>query len=904
MTDVVAPRFLPWLRTGLATAIASAAVDGLAPHDSADAEVSVRLRASGDAGETVVPVAGPPIRLRGPGDVVGLDPAQVVRHDPEPGTADAEGIYLTQVELAAPDLPWRFTPAAAGDNRLQPWLALVVVERRDGVWLEERGAGRLPALHIDDAARELPDARQCWAWAHVHADSDLDGGVAAALAGDPAAFRSRLLCPRRLAPGRPWLACVVPTFEAGRRAGLGLPLAPGLGLAWDTAQPGEAVLPVYHSWTFRTGRGGDFESLARRLRARELPAGVGRRDLDIGRPGGGLPAAPGTVVSFEGALLSPGGRARRWPEPQRTALKDALRDALDQDLVRHGVPDPYDALDDDPVVGPPAYAAAQAGVGTVPAEGDAPVWFGELTTEPQHRAVAGLGAAVARRDQEALMAAAWRMAAPTVAVDRLLGRARWAWEVAASTRAALDSLTGPALLQIAGPAAARLPHSPGLTVRGAIDASALPPGLVSGAFRRAPGGTGQVAAVTVAALADPVRFVSAWADAGPPAGAEVQVDEPSLRPGRPGRRGRRGAPGQIRDRVLERPPAQAGAAVPYTGNPRTGSSGTQSGLPGVVRSGLEPRAAIVAMVEGRVAGLAPDRGQPVPDRALSRPVFSTPMEPRLAALSAEYVVPGVGTVPDDTVGLLEANPAFVEAYLAGLNHEMGRELLWREFPARLGGTWFQRFWDTGPGGPPDVVPIRRWDPAAGLGGNAPEDAPAATLALLVKGALLRRYPDTRVYAVEAAWVDGRRREADGGEVRMPVFAAQLQPGVRAVGFALTVKRARGSTDPGKHPGWFFVLEQRPAGTRFGLDAQHADLRGRAPERWSNLSWSHLAPADGTAPAFVDVTGPSWLVEAGALPGNGGRDAWGDDAAAMARITFQRPVRVLIHASAMLPEGPS
>ena len=55
---------------------------------------------------------------------------------------------------------------------------------------------------------------------------------------------------------------------------------------------------------------------------------------------------------------------------------------------------------------------------------------------------------------------------------------------------------------------------------------------------------------------------------------------------------------------------------------------------------------------------------------------------------------------------------------------------------------------------------------------------------------------------------------------------------------------------------------------------------------------------------MDVTGPSWLVEAGALAGNGGRDAWGDDAAAMARITFQRPVRVLIHASAMLPEDAS
>ena len=32
--------------------------------------------------------------------------------------------------------------------------------------------------------------------------------------------------------------------------------------------------------------------------------------------------------------------------------------------------------------------------------------------------------------------------------------------------------------------------------------------------------------------------------------------------------------------------------------------------------------------------------------------------------------------------------------MVGLNHELSRELLWREFPADLQGTYFQRFWNT------------------------------------------------------------------------------------------------------------------------------------------------------------------------------------------------------------------
>src|SRR5206468_2747034 len=77
----------------------------------------------------------------------------------------------------------------------------------------------------------------------------------------------------------------------------------------------------------------------------------------------------------------------------------------------------------------------------------------------------------------------------------------------------------------------------------------------------------------------------------------------------------------------------------------------------------------------------------------------------------ELLLPGVDKVPADTVALLETTPRLIEAYMVGLNHELSRELLWREYPTDLRGTWFRQFWDVRdqPGDPEalkDIPPLR------------------------------------------------------------------------------------------------------------------------------------------------------------------------------------------------------
>ncbi|HEU0076010.1 MAG TPA: hypothetical protein VFQ76_00060, partial [Longimicrobiaceae bacterium] len=304
----------------------------------------------------------------------------------------------------------------------------------------------------------------------------------------------------------------------------------------------------------------------------------------------------------------------------------------------------------------------------------------------------------------------------------------------------------------------------------------------------------------------------------------------------------------------------------------------------------------------------PHTGPPDPLAPLAlTPAFSTPMYRVLAELSPELVLPGgAEAVPPDTISLVETNPAFVAAFMAGLNHEMQRELLWREYPSDPRGTPFRRFWDTrGTADPaPDVPPLRDWGTRAldRVLDQSPGGADSEQLVLLVRGELLRRYPGAVVYAVPARWTgvalpEGevrQRREPHpdpAGEL-LPAFRGSLGPDLVLLGFDLDPGVARGSPDPAAAaPGWFLVIEQQPTEPRFGLDAV---ARAGAPAGWGDLAWAHV---DVSPRGYLRVGAPG-SVAAGAAGG----PVWGATSAHMATITLRRPLRVAIHADAMIPES--
>src|SRR5262249_25403930 len=87
---------------------------------------------------------------------------------------------------------------------------------------------------------------------------------------------------------------------------------------------------------------------------------------------------------------------------------------------------------------------------------------------------------------------------------------------------------------------------------------------------------------------------------------------------------------------------------------------------------------------GRTDALAP---------VMMTPSFPQPMYEPLRDLFGQLLLPGVEGIPDNSVMPFRVDAGFIESFMAGLNDEMSRELLWREFPTDLRGTYFRQFWD-------------------------------------------------------------------------------------------------------------------------------------------------------------------------------------------------------------------
>jgi hypothetical protein len=221
--------------------------------------------------------------------------------------------------------------------------------------------------------------------------------------------------------------------------------------------------------------------------------------------------------------------------------------------------------------------------------------------------------------------------------------------------------------------------------------------------------------------------------------------------------------------------------------------------------------------------------------------------------SLDWILPGLDKVPANSVGLLVSNQRFIEAYMVGLNHEMARTLLWNGYPTDQRGTYFRQFWDSRatPGVEVrDIRPITDWQTAA-LGANSPRPTPPA-IVLLVRADLIRRYPNTVVYAVRA-------NEASNPAAAQtpPLFAGLLTRDVAFYGFPLSKDEVRTS------PGYAFVLQEQPAEPRF---------------------------TDPTPPG-LPLPGPTFFDP---------RDVATTTAADFAKKTHTDPVRVVIPASLLVP----
>ncbi len=317
---------------------------------------------------------------------------------------------------------------------------------------------------------------------------------------------------------------------------------------------------------------------------------------------------------------------------------------------------------------------------------------------------------------------------------------------------------------------------------------------------------------------------------------------------------------------------------------------------------LSPSKTVGARVLGNVipGSLPPPPPASDPlDTIMAAPTFPQPMYEALRDLSPAFLFPGLDQVPPDSVQLLQTNAQFIESFLVGLNAEMSRELLWRGYPTDQRGTYFQHFWDTletGPQAPPDIPPIHLWGRRM-LGANATGVAAGDKLVLLIRGELLRRYPNTVIYAVRAVRT-GTQLDLplDSTAEIHPIFRGTIEPDVTFIGFDLAPDAATTGA------GFFFVLQQQPTEPRFGLDAAPFSAQIDKPDKlpllqsWNDLNWGHLANNETELKALAHVP----VNKTRLTPTGNDRGEWGRNSAHMAYITKQLPARIAIHASQMLP----
>ncbi|MCC6397936.1 MAG: hypothetical protein IT282_13040 [Bacteroidetes bacterium] len=481
MSDVINTyTFLPWLRQGLANNIAAADLDA-SVKTRATIDVAVAITGTGvdEVPDTPPPIAKK-VGLYGPGDIIGIESSVIVKVEPRNWITNFEPNYLPHIEFYDEDFPWRYTPATpdTGTHRLRPWIMLVVLKETE---FEEGAniAGKpLPFVTLKvDPLTSFPDSSQLWAWAHVHINKDIvqtDNQTRSTdtsailprvdeiISATPDLAYSRIMCPRLLEENTAYHAFLIPVFESGRLAGLGLDPddspaevhATFSAWAGYAGKPSDHDFPYYHRWYFRTGTVGDFEYLVRLLQPKPVDIRVGRRDIDVQQPMVNFPGIRdpqlGGVLKLGGALQVPVDTMKeeekeeyekyeKWALPYPHEFQERLaafinladdyaRLKSEEANTRSGLEIPIDPQtgedDPDPLITPPLYGRWHAMVTRALRNRAGEFvehhtnWVHDLNLDPRFRVAAGFGTKVIQDKQEEYMDAAWGQVGEIIEANR------------------------------------------------------------------------------------------------------------------------------------------------------------------------------------------------------------------------------------------------------------------------------------------------------------------------------------------------------------------------------------------------------------------------------------------------------------------------------------------------------
>jgi len=670
---------LPYIRQGVTTL----AVHDQVPGKRMTIPVKLTLTATNkadntDKKDTVEKV----ITLFGPGDILGINENVISRLAPAANANNFEPALTPFIEFSEPDLLWRFSSLqTTGKKNWIPWLALIILKPESGeeegefVKVENSNKALPPQIQLKSNAI-LPDLSESWRWAHVHkldiADIS-DAQVINSIKTAPEKVVCRLLSARRLKPQTRYHAFLVPTFKIGLEAAMGITngVNDRTQLAWNTPTEGAGkIISYYYDWEFGTASKGDFENLVRKLKPRDLE-NMGTRSIDCSNPGYGM-EEEGLELKMEAALKTLDTNLQSWgmdspigsdiisqkKQEEMTNLLNKREEMVNGEIKLRVTP---------PVYG--EWHASREGETIKVDPQNRNHWLEELNLDFRHRAAAGLGVRFVKENQENLMKAAWEQLSKIKKVNQELNLGRFGREVSANMYRRLNQMKPNNVFQLALPIQDKIIHQPEQTVGATLTNSAITNNLTKVKLRKYFYKTKNVEArsdfkaVETSQLVNPVfrvKRVKGFMDA------------------------------------IHRISATTTAT-----SATTGSSWPEGIVDNTIKA-LDPKITIEARIKNRIVNFrnfektesAQNQSEDQLHPVKWHPEFHRPMYRFLRELSQEYILPGLEKIPQNTVGLLQTNRRFIEAFMIGLNHEMAAELRWREFPTDMRGSYFRSFWDT------------------------------------------------------------------------------------------------------------------------------------------------------------------------------------------------------------------
>lgn len=790
---------LPYYRKGLSNSITSS---GQLKQHRATLKVNLGVELDKKVDHTRVEklLDGQEIQLMGPADVKWVQKKAISRISPPEGAKTRLfKEYLPYVEFFEEDLPWRYTPVATTDADFRPWMTLIAVKEDEVSFHVNSNGTKLATLQIGSEERYgeiFPNAKLLFNVAHVQIDSAVEvtrENVNDLLDENPDCGISRILCTSILEENSSYVALLIPTYELGRLAGLGLSVDDvRLGkCAWENLlanqnqRPNGLTFPVYFKWKFRTSIvKADFKTLASRLfftGEKEYDQMKAYMDVDISQSGlEDVYFDEEKVMDVPAALMLD--KKNLKPRKEDDSYTTALKDLLELNPVLKENETGEINMEEDPWIVPPVYGARHLLTTQAQFANNQIDVVKEVNLQLKNRVAAGMGSAIVKKNQEQFVNRAWKKVEKINQLNQAIREYYQMKQVSEKATAKYSAKAQKSIATKKNKALLMDVANRSLQTAGIYRHQVSADNLLDASKEMIPINQQEQSVksgITVKELSA-LFSTEVW---------EKIIGEES-----PNWESAKNALEKSKSYLKEQLKMDLKADEPCE------EENPEAINPDVIgENRVDEILAKYGYTEDNQLSANLDSKYPV----MAYPDFLEPTFYYLREYSDSYVIPSAASLLKDSITYFRTNPQFEEAFLMGMNTEMGQELLWREYPTDQRGSYFRKFWDQEDLPDKgqlekyyDVKPLHQWKGRLGQNHMVGKNG---MLVFVIRGELMQSYPSASVYLSKKV----------GGLLKKeltPCMSSWLTDEILLVGFNNLQSDALA--------GYYLTFEQQPLSLQF------------------------------------------------------------------------------------------